>query len=210
MATAKAHIGPRRVERRHHKVDRLPAAVRDELARRFQAGETYEALVAYLASKGHAVGRSSVHRWGSQFQRRLERLRALREQAQGLVAEVQGKPATELNEVAEQTAVQMMFEYLLELAELPAAGAEGAAGGAEAEARPDVEARSGILARVGRALSDLGRSASGREALKLAFRREFEQAKTEAADTAKAALEQAGASTESVAAVVDRILGIGA
>ena len=200
----------RRVERRHHKVDRLPRRLRDELARRFQAGETYDGLVTWLASEGHEVGRSSVHRWGSRFQRHLEKLRAWREAAQTVVADLEGKPATELNEAAEQTAVQMIFEALVDLqetAEAPAA-AKGEGGG-EAPARPDLKRRAATLSSLAHALSGLGYSAANRERLKLAFAREFQADKQAAAETASKALQSAGAASETVTEVVDRILGIG-
>jgi len=189
----------RRIERRHHKVDRLPRAVRDELARRFQAGETYDELVAWLEAKGHAVGRSSVHRWGSRFQRNLEKLRTWREAAQTIVADLAGKPATELNEAAEQTAVQMLFESLVDLQEAPPEDGEG----------PDLKKRAAVLSSLSHALTGLGYSAANRERLKLAFARGFEGEKKAAAKAAESALETAGAPKEKVTEVVDRILGIG-
>lgn len=185
----------RQIERTHHKVDRLPRKVRDELARRFQAGETYDALVAWLSGEGHEVGRSSVHRWGSRFQRHLEKLRAWREAAQTVVADAAGKPATELNEAAEQTAVQMVFEALLDLQETAA---------------EDPKKRAATLSSLAHALSGLGYSAANRERLKLAFAREFQADKKAAAESASTALKAAGAESETVTQVVDRILGIGA
>jgi len=199
----------RQVERRHHKVDRLPREIRDELARRFQAGETYDRLVAWLAAEGHQVGRSSVHRWGSRFQRHLEKLRAWREAAQTVVADLEGKPATELNEAAEQTAVQMIFEALVDLQEAataePAAADAGGLGGPPA----DIKKRAATLSSLAHALSGLGYSAANRERLKLAFAREFQADKEAAAKTATEALRAAGAERETVTQVVDRILGIG-
>lgn len=201
MGHRKPEIGKRkpsrRVKRRHHKVDRLPAKVRDELARRFQSGETYSDLVAWLETKGHKVGRSSVHRWGSRFQRQLEKLRTWREAAQTIVADLAGKPATELNEAAEQTAVQMLFESLIDLQE---AGEGG----------PDLPKRAAVLSSLSHALSGLGYSAANRERLKLAFARELDRDKADAAKAAAGALESAGAPKEKVSEVVDRILGIGA
>jgi hypothetical protein len=191
----------RRIERRHHKVDRLPPALRDELARRFQAGETYEALAGWLQDSGYPVARSSVHRWGAQFQRHLERLRAWREGAATIVAGLAGKPATELNEAAEQTAVQMLFEALIDLG--------GAAGGENGEDAPDLAKRTKILSQVSHALSGLGYSSANRERLKLAFDEKFSGQKQAAAAEAQKALEASGAGKESVTAVVNQILGIG-
>ena len=185
----------RRIERRHHKVDRLPRAVRDELARRFQSGETYDELVRWLESKGHAVGRSSVHRWGSQFQRSLERLRTWREAAQTIVADLKGKPATELNEAAEQTAVQMLFESLVNLQEAPSEDGEG----------PDLKKRAAILSSLSHALTGLGYSAANRERLKLAFRKEFAE---EAVKKVEAAVGDAKVKGKSVVETVREALRI--
>jgi len=196
---AKGDKPTRRIERRHHKVDSLPPEIRDELARRFQAGETYETLVAWLSEKGHSVGKSSVHRWGSRFQVHLERLRAWREGAATIVAGLQGKPATELNEAAEQTAVQMLFEALIDLG--------GAAGGELAdEDVPDLTKRATILSQVSHALSGLGFSAAARERLKLAFQKEFAE---KAIRKVTAAIGDAKVEGKSVVETVREALGLG-
>jgi len=192
---------PRRVERRHHKAEALPREVRDELAKRFQAGETYDALVAWLQSKGHEIGRSSVHRWGAQFQRDLERLRTVREAMQTLVADVAGKPATELNEVAEQMAVQFLLELVLDL--------NRAGAGEGDEAAPDLAKRTKILSSAAHALANLGDSATGRERLKAAFAKQFAVQKEAVAGDAKKVLQAAGATKEAVSEVVDKILHLG-
>jgi hypothetical protein len=191
----------RRIERRHHKADSLPPAIKDELARKFQAGETYETLAGWLQDEGYPVSRSSVHRWGSRFQVHLERLRAWREGAATIVAGLQGKPATELNEAAEQTAVQMLFEAMIDL---------GQANEDDGECKPpDLKARTAILSQVSHALSGLGFSAANREGLKLRFEKALAPAKQAAADATKKALQESGATKETVVEVVDRIMGIG-
>lgn len=192
----------RRIERRHHKADALPPALRDELARKFQAGETYEAIAGWLQDEGHPISRSSVHRWGSQFQRQLEKLRAWREGATTIVGAVQGKPATELSEAAEQVAVQMLMELLITL-------------GSETEndvtdEKPDLAKRAGILGKVSASLASLGYTGSYREKVKVLFAERIAPAKEAAAAAAKTALEKSGATKESVTQVVDKILGIGA
>ena len=191
-------------------MDRLPRKLRDELARRFQAGETYDALVAWLAAEGHEVGRSSVHRWGSRFQRHLEKLRAWREAAQTVVADLAGKPATELNEAAEQTAVQMIFEALVDLQEEPGQGeaeSPGAAGDAgAAAAKPDLKRRASTLSTLAHALSGLGYSAANRERLKLAFAKEFAE---QAVAKVEAAVGDAKVGGVSVVETVREALGIG-
>jgi hypothetical protein len=191
----------RRVERRHHKVDRLPKFLRDQLADRFQQGETYDELVRWLDTKGYKVGRSSIHRWGREFENNLRDLKVLREQAACLVGEMAGKPATELNELAEQTAVQSLLELQMAARRLRVEG------GAEDE--EVVKRGTALAARAAHALASLGHSASERERVKLEFNKRFAASRKAAAEAAKGALEASGATKESVVEVVDKILGIG-
>jgi hypothetical protein len=187
----------RRIERRHHKAEKLPREVRDELAKRFQAGETYDRLVAWLAEKGYTIGRSSVHRWGARFQKHLEKLRAWREAAQTIVADLSGKPATELNEAAEQSAVQLLFELVIDL--------QSAGAGESDEAPLDLKHRSEILSTAAHALANLGHSAAGRERLKIAFKKEFA---LEAAKKIADAVGDAKVGGRSVVETVREALGI--
>jgi hypothetical protein len=155
----------RKIDRRHHKADQLPPELSAELARRFQAGETYESLSAWITSRGFPVGKSSIARWGAGFQQQLEKLRLHREMAQTIVAGATGKPATELNEAAEQITIQQITELLVALNNLPPPVEQE---GADATAE-DLVYRAKMLTALGISLSKLGASASMRERVKLDF-----------------------------------------
>jgi len=187
----------RRIERRHHKVDKLPPALRDELARKFQAGETYEEIAGWLQDEGHPISRSSIHRWGVPFERQLEKLRAWREGAATIVGAVQGKPATELSEAAEQVAVQQLMELLITL---------GSEADAEIEGEPkDLAKRAGILGKVSASLSSLGYTGSYREKVKLNFQKAFAEA---AAKKVAAVVGDAKVEGKSVVETVREALGL--
>jgi len=58
-------------------IAKMPDAVREELDRRLMASafSGYDALALWLASLGHAISKSSVHRYGANLQRRLQGMR---------------------------------------------------------------------------------------------------------------------------------------
>lgn len=68
------------------KIERLPAALRDEISKKLIAGafSGYEALEAWCEEKGAEIGlkpeelprRSSLHRYGAKLQEKLEAIRA--------------------------------------------------------------------------------------------------------------------------------------
>jgi hypothetical protein len=187
----------RRIERRHHKVDKLPPALRDELARKFQAGETYENIAGWLQDEGHPISRSSIHRWGVPFERQLEKLKAWRDGATTIVGAVQGKPATELSEAAEQIAVQQLMELLILL---------GSESENEIEGEPrDLAKQANILGKVSASLSSLGYTGSYREKVKLGFQKAFAE---EAAKKVAAAVGDAKVEGKSVVETVREALGL--
>ncbi len=66
----------------------LPAAARVELDRRLAEGSfsDYTGLVEWLDSKGFAISRSALHRYGSELERRIDQVREATMQAEALVA----------------------------------------------------------------------------------------------------------------------------
>ncbi len=73
---------------RRRKTALLPADLRRELDRRLIEGafSGYEALADWLAERGHAIGKSALHEYGRDLERRIERIRHATEQAEALVA----------------------------------------------------------------------------------------------------------------------------
>lgn len=71
-----------------NKVETLPKAVKEWLDAALvgNAFAKYELLAAELASKGHIIGKSTLHRYGSKFEQRMAQLRVSTEQARAVVA----------------------------------------------------------------------------------------------------------------------------
>lgn len=72
-------------------VSRLPPELRDELDRRLIEGgfSDYSGLTEWLAGNGYEIGRSAVHRHGSQLERRIEQIRIASEEARAIEAAVE-------------------------------------------------------------------------------------------------------------------------
>jgi len=97
-------------------VQRLPEELRDELNRRLVAGgfSDYAGLAEWLAAEGFEISRSSLHRYGQQFDRRLSALRVATEQARA-IAEATGDDEGRLGDALTALVQQKAFEVLLEM-----------------------------------------------------------------------------------------------
>lgn len=101
---------------RRSKVAGLPPALKEwldaELVRRGFAD--YEQLAADLKAQGAEVGKSSLHRYGTQFEARLAQLKASTEQARAVVA---ASPDDEgaMNEALIRLTQDKLFNVLVEL-----------------------------------------------------------------------------------------------
>lgn len=100
----------RRVERRHHKVDRLPPHVLDEVRERVQRGEPYEHVEAWLVSIGHPIGKSSLHRWHRFIRESLPRADERARLAEMLVSASAVDPS-----VVQNAAYQLVMQQTLDL-----------------------------------------------------------------------------------------------
>jgi hypothetical protein len=70
------------------KILTLPPKVKEDLDRRLITGGfgDYSALAAWLADQGFEISRSSVHRYGQEFEERLAAIKIATEQAQAIAA----------------------------------------------------------------------------------------------------------------------------
>lgn len=107
-----------RRKRKHFKIDTLPEEVREAVNKLLTDGFTYQQIADYLRKMGHEVGTSSVGRYSREFLARLERLKVAKDQARAIVQEMGDGPATEMHEAANQLAVQMVMETLMEVTSL--------------------------------------------------------------------------------------------
>ena len=140
--------------RGHSKVSKLPDEIRAAVDRQIMAGVEYQDIADYINSMGTQVSRSSVNRYGQKFMVKMERLRLAREQAKIVVESAKDGPALETVEAANQMAVQVIMERLIEMDDLKGAKSTD----------------------VLKALALLERSATNRERLKLEAKRKAEEA----------------------------------
>lgn len=94
----------------------LPAQTRAELDAKLITGgfRGYEQLEAWLEQQGFEVGKSSIHRYGSRLEERLNSLKAATDQAKALVA---ASPDDEgaMNEAVIRLAQEKIFTLLMEM-----------------------------------------------------------------------------------------------
>jgi hypothetical protein len=103
-------MGPR------SKIEALPPEVRTWLEgalvdNRF--GE-YDALTASLQERGYSISRSSVHRFGQEFEERLKRLQTSRDMARA-ISEQLGDDQADMANAVNQMALHRSFELLQQI-----------------------------------------------------------------------------------------------
>lgn len=141
-------------KRSHSKVAKLPEEIRAAVDRKIMEGVEYQEIADYINRMGTSVSRSSVNRYGQKFMAKMERLRLAREQAKIVVEGAKDGPALETVEAANQMAVQIILERLIEMDDIK-------------------EAKSTDVLK---ALALLERSATNRERLKLEAKRKAGEA----------------------------------
>ncbi len=99
--------------RSRHKISQMPPEVVERVNKELSKGTTYEKVVEMLEECGYTISTTSVHRYSKEFLVKLERLKIAKEQAKVLVEEVSDRPATEMHEAANQMAVQLITELLM-------------------------------------------------------------------------------------------------
>ena len=101
--------------RSHSKVAKLPDEIRAAVDRKIMSGTTYQEIVDYINKIGEPISLASVGRYGQKFMAKMERLRLAREQAKVVVESAKDGPALETVEAANQMAVQVILERLIEM-----------------------------------------------------------------------------------------------
>lgn len=100
--------------RSHGKIDQLPAPLKREVENRLMNGETYEDISAYLQDQGQDVHYSSVGRYGRKFLKSFEAVRVATEYASLLAKDNADRPSTEIHEVNNLLASQMIMEAMID------------------------------------------------------------------------------------------------
>lgn len=118
----------------------LPQSVREELDQRLvRTGFSgYVALAEWLGEQGFEISKSTLHRYGSEFEEKLGALRVATQQAQA-IAEAVGDDENALGDALVRLTQQKAFEVLMRL---------------NVEDVQDID-----LPKLSRAISDLNRSA---------------------------------------------------
>lgn len=98
------------------KITQLPEAVRKELEQRLIAHNfaNYDGLAEWLGEQGFEIHRSSVYRFGAQFEERVRALKASTDQARAIV-EASPDDDGAMNEALMRLTQQMAFDLLMQL-----------------------------------------------------------------------------------------------
>lgn len=97
-------------------VQQLPEEIRTELDRRLVASGFggYEALSDWLGEQGLEISKSSLHRYGSAFEKKLGALRIASQQAKA-IAEAVGDDQNAMGEALVNLAQEKAFNVLMEM-----------------------------------------------------------------------------------------------
>lgn len=168
------------------KIQGLPQDVKDWLDKALIDGNfsDYELLAANLRARGYDISKSSVHRYGQQFEERLSTLKLVTEQARAVV---QASPDDDdaMNQALIRITQEKLFTLMLDLQIDP----------------DDVD-----IAKVTRSIADLARSST--DAKKYA--REIREKAKAAAEEVATTIREAGLTDAAAEAIRDKILGIAA
>lgn len=168
------------------KIQGLPPDVKDWLDKALIDGNfsDYELLAADLRARGYDISKSSVHRYGQQFEERLSTLKLVTEQARAVV---QASPDDDdaMNQALIRITQEKLFTLMLDLQIDP----------------DDVD-----IAKVTRSIADLARSST--DAKKYA--REIREKAKAAAEEVATTIREAGLTDDAAEAIRNKILGIAA
>ena len=166
------------------KVHSLPAAVKQWLDDALVEGNFtgYETLEAELKQRGFDISKSSLHRYGQEFEERLNALKLATEQARAVV---QASPDDDdaMNQALIRITQEKLFSLMLDLEIDPA----------------EVD-----ISKITRSIADLARSST--DAKKYA--REVREKARAAAEEVASTVKSAGLTDEAAEAIRAKILGI--
>jgi len=167
------------------KIVQLPEATRVELDQRLVAGgfSGYVELEGWLRQQGFEVSKSSIHRYGSQMERRLADLRVSTEQARALVAAAPDDTDA-MSRATMQMLQQRLFQVLRDM--------------------DDVDPDDVDLAKLAKAVAPLARASIAQQE----YMRQVKERAAAAADAADRIVKTGGLSADSAAEIRRAILGI--
>lgn len=171
---------------RQSKITKLPHALREELDRRLieQGFAGYRGLENWLGDRGYEIKKSALQRYGASFEARLKALARANEEARAIVSAAPDDEAM-LNDALQRLVQSRLYDLLIE-----------------------IELDEPNLARVARAVADLGRSAVSQKRWSQEVRQRLE-AQKKAADKALGKVSQdAGLTRETYETIRAILVGI--
>lgn len=165
-------------------ISSLPEEVRQELDRRLHESNfsNYRDLAEWLQGQGFEIGKSSIHRYGSKLEERMEMLRFSTQGALQMKA-VLGDDDAVVAEMSLQLAQGLIFDLMVERGE-------------------DLDTKE--IGMITRALADASRAGIGVKKYQAEVKQRVEQTAKQVAATAS----KGGLSEETIAIIEQQILGI--
>ncbi len=181
------------------KVDTLPAAVKGWLDRALVSGNFagYDQLAAELKTRGYDIGKSSVHRYGSNLERKLSAIKASTEAAR-IIAEDSPDDAGHLSGAVMALIQTDVFNMLVTLQEL-----EQTSGPDKSDAAAQM-ARAKLLSQLAKNVATLSRASVAQKKHVIETRGRAEAA----AGRAEKILKKGGLSAGAIDNIRREILGI--
>lgn len=167
----------------------LPEQVRQELDRRLVAGSfsDYTALADWLAEQGWGISRSALHRYGQQFQSKIDDIRRSTEMARALREQV-GDDDGALNDASLRMAQRLLFDVMQKV---------------DPGQIEEIE-----IPKLVRALADLSRASVGQKKWQQQYDEAVRRRAAEAAEAVETAAKSSGVSADGIAFMRRQILGI--
>lgn len=169
---------------RRNKVTKLPKPVKDWLDRALaeKGFSEYEELADELRRRGFAISKSTVHRYGQAFQKRVDEIRTATEMAK-VIVETNPDDDNSQNEALIRLTQEKLMSLLVQL---------------------ESESDAGKLVKITRAIADLARASVNQKR----FRDEVQAKARSAAERAEKIARRGGLTDASVQAIRREILGI--
>ncbi len=179
------------------KITQLPPEVKDWLDQALVAGNFagYQQLAAELQSRGYGIGKSSIHRYGTNLERKLAAIKASTEAAR-VIAEAAPDDAGQLSGAVMGMIQTEVFNVLVNLQELEQSG--------EGSDEKSKMARAKLLSQLAKNVATLSRASVSQKKHEIEIRG---KAKAAADAVAKVAL-KGGLSANAINNIRARILGI--
>lgn len=172
-----------------HSVAALPEDTRKALETRLIKGgfSGYTELAEWLQAEGYEISRSALHRFGKDFQNRIDAIRQSTDMAR-VLREQCGDDDGALNDASLRMAQRLLFDVLQKI---------------DAEDVESIE-----IPKLVRALADLSRASVSQKKWQTEYEEKLSARAAEAADAVESQAKSSGVSSEGIAFMRRKILGV--